>query len=111
MVWGGASESLDRSTILHSDKYETKNQCACRSTREIRGRGYGFMQCARGKAGIGGGVVRRKGVRQLAWFRRKADIATAREWAAPPARQLQPLDDRMIEATANKAEEVLLAAG
>ena len=50
-------------------------------------------------------------VRQLAWFRRKADIATAREWAAPPARQLQPLDDRMTEATANKAEEVLLAAG
>jgi len=60
---------------------------------------------------IGGGVARRRGVRQLAWFRRKADIATAREWAALPARQLQLLDDRMIEATANKAEEVLLAAG
>jgi len=60
---------------------------------------------------IGGGVARRRGARQLAWFRRKADIATAREWAAAPARQLQPLDDRMTEATANKAEEVLLAAG
>ena len=47
----------------------------------------------------------------LGRFGRKADIAKAREWAAPPARQLQPLDDRMTEATANKAEEVLLAAG
>src|ERR1035437_8182985 len=38
------------------------------------------------EAGIGGRVARRRGARQPAWFRRKADIATASEWAAPERR-------------------------
>jgi hypothetical protein len=44
LVWGGASESLDRSSILHSDKCETEDQCACRCTSEIRRWSCGFMQ-------------------------------------------------------------------
>jgi len=43
-VWGAASESLDRSTILHSDKCETENRCACRCTSEIRRWSCGFMR-------------------------------------------------------------------
>jgi hypothetical protein len=31
-AWGGASESLNRTSILHSDKCEIHNQCARRST-------------------------------------------------------------------------------
>ena len=34
------------------------------------------------EAEIGGGVERRKGVRQHAWFRRKADSSRVSEWAA-----------------------------
>ena len=41
--WGGALESLDRTTIVQCEEYETQNQCACRSAREKRGWGYGFM--------------------------------------------------------------------
>jgi len=70
-----------------------------------------MLRTGRDEAEIEGGVARRRGVLQPAWFRRKADIATAREWAAPPARQLQPLDDRMTEATANRVGGVPLAAG
>ena len=43
-AWVGASESLNRTTILHFNKCETQNQCAHRSTREIRDRRCGFMQ-------------------------------------------------------------------
>ena len=31
---------------------------------------------------FGGGVAQQRGARQHAWFRRRADIATASEWAA-----------------------------
>ncbi len=41
---GGASGSLNRTTILHFDKCETQNQCAHRSTREIRDWKCGFMR-------------------------------------------------------------------
>jgi hypothetical protein len=43
--WGGEWESLNRTTIVRSDKCETQNQCARRSRSEIRGWGCGFMQC------------------------------------------------------------------
>jgi hypothetical protein len=40
---GGASESLERTAIPHSEECETQNQCACRSTSAIRGWRCGFM--------------------------------------------------------------------
>jgi hypothetical protein len=43
IVWGGAPEKLDRTTILHSEEWETQNQYGCRSTSEIRGWRCGFM--------------------------------------------------------------------
>jgi len=42
-AWGGASETLERTTKLRSDQCETQNQCARRSTSEIRGWRCGFM--------------------------------------------------------------------
>jgi hypothetical protein len=42
--WGGASESPERTTILHSEECETQNQCARRSTSEIRGWKCGFKR-------------------------------------------------------------------
>jgi hypothetical protein len=79
MVMGGASESLEHTTILRSEKCETQRQGARRSTREIRGWGCGFMRrIGSDEAEIGAGVAARRGARQSAWFRRKADIATAR---------------------------------
>jgi len=59
---------------------------------------------------IGGEVARRRGARQLAWFRRKADIATASEWAAP-ARRCALLADGIAGASENRVEGVLLASG
>src|SRR5216683_6104294 len=109
--WGSAMERLGRTTILHSEERETQNQSARRSTSEIRGWRCGFMRRTGGdEAEIGGGVARRRGVRQPAWFRRKADIATASEWAAR-TRWRPLLSDRMAGATANKAEGALFAAG
>src|SRR5208283_991088 len=66
-TWGGASESLNRTTILHSDKCETQNQCARRSTSEIRGWRCGFMRrIGCDEAEIGGEVARRRGARRAA---------------------------------------------
>ena len=42
--WGGAWESVNRTTILHSDKCETQNRCARRSRSEIRGWKCGFKR-------------------------------------------------------------------
>ena len=42
--WGDTSESLERATIQHSEEWETQNQCARRSTSEIRGWRCGFMR-------------------------------------------------------------------
>ncbi len=42
--WAGTSESLERSTIQHSEEWETEKQCARRSTRKIRGWRCGFMR-------------------------------------------------------------------
>ncbi len=39
----GMSEGPERTTILHSEEYETENQCARRSTSEIRRWSCGFM--------------------------------------------------------------------
>src|SRR5271163_408576 len=106
-AWGGASERLERHTILHSEECETQNQCARRSTSEIRGWRCGFMRrTGCDEAEIGGGVARRRGVRQPAWFRGKGDIATGGEWVARTGWRLL-LVHRMAGATANKAEGVL----
>jgi len=43
-TWGSASESLNRTTIVRFDKCETQNQCARRSTSEIRGWKCGFKR-------------------------------------------------------------------
>ena len=43
-AWGGASESLERTAIVHSEECETQNQCARRSTGKIRGWRCGFMR-------------------------------------------------------------------
>jgi hypothetical protein len=59
---------------------------------------------------MGGGVARRRGARQLAWSRRKADIATASEWAVRTTRRLL-LADGMAGATGNRVEETALAVG
>jgi len=42
--WGGALESLERTTILHSEERERQKQCARRSTSETRGWRCGFMR-------------------------------------------------------------------
>ena len=42
--WAGTSESLERTTIPHSEEWETEDQCARRSTSEIRGWRRGFMR-------------------------------------------------------------------
>ena len=42
--WGGTSESLERTTVQHSEEWETENQCARRSTSKIRGWRCGFMR-------------------------------------------------------------------
>jgi hypothetical protein len=69
------------------------------------------MRCTGGdEAGIGGEVARRRGARQLAWLHRKADIATASEWAAP-ARRCAGLSDGIAGASENRVEGVLLVSG
>src|ERR1700722_15983747 len=55
---GKRSESLNRTTILHSDKCETQNQCGRRSTSEIRGWRCGFKRrTGCDEVEIGGGVA------------------------------------------------------
>jgi hypothetical protein len=76
-------ESMERTTVVHSEEGETQNQCARRGRSEIRGWRCGFMLRTGGaSAEIWEGVGWRRGIRQPAWFRRKADIATASEGAA-----------------------------
>ena len=41
--WGGTLESLERTTVQHCEEWETENQCARRSTSEIRRWSCGFM--------------------------------------------------------------------
>jgi len=72
---GGAWESMNRTTVLHSDKGGTQHQCARRNTSEMRGWRCGFMRrTGWDEAGIGKGVARRRSARQLAWFRRKGKL-------------------------------------
>ena len=42
--WAGTSESLEGTTIQHSEEWETEKQCTRRSTSKIRGWRGGFMR-------------------------------------------------------------------
>src|ERR1700728_2244520 len=62
------------------------------------------------EAEIGVGVARRRGARQPAWYRRRADSSMLSEWGAYSAKRHILSADRMAGATGNKGEGVLLAA-
>jgi len=109
---GGAWESLNRTTILRSDKCETQNRCARRSTSEIRAWRCGFKRrTGWDGAGIGEGVARRRDARQPAWFRRRADSSIVSERGVRPASGCLRWADRIAGAIGSIAEEVLLAVG
>jgi hypothetical protein len=63
------------------------------------------------EAEIGGGVSQRRGARQPARFRRRADSSMVSGWGAWSARWRLLLADRVAGAIGNRAEGVLLAAG